>query len=86
MLKKTPEWLRNKESTYIASHIHIIRRLRIRPDHAIRGEMRLHARRLPCEDDSAILRWASEIRPSYGRGVADYLGTFDQVLKRLRRL
>lgn len=53
-------------STYIASHVHIIRRLSIRPDHTIGSKVSLHARRLPCKDNGAILGRGCEVGPGYG--------------------
>lgn len=44
-----------------------------------------HARGLPCENDSAILRWGREVCPDDGRGVAHDLRAFDEVLDRLLR-
>ena len=48
--------------------------------------MRLHARRLPCENNSAILRRCCEVGPGHGGCVADYLRSFDKILECLRRL
>lgn len=71
---------------YIASDIHVIGSLGIGPNHSIGGEVGLHARRLPGEEDGAIWGRCREVGPGHGRRVADDLGSFDEILEGLGRL
>jgi hypothetical protein len=68
--------------TYVASNVHVVCGLSVSPDHSIRREMRLHARGLPCEDNSAIRRRIREVGPGNGRGVAHYLWALDEMFER----
>ena len=45
------------KGAYVAANRYFENLLGICPDHAIRSEVGSHSRGLPCEDDSAILRW-----------------------------
>jgi hypothetical protein len=75
-----------KSQSYVSAHVHVVGRLGIGPDHAIRGEVRVQARRLPCEDKGAVGWRRLEVGPRNGRRVAHNLGAADQMFERLRRL
>lgn len=72
--------------TYVATNVDLVRGLGISPHHAIRCELRAHARGLEGEQDGAIWRRRREVGPCHGRRVAHYLRAFDEVLERFRRL
>jgi hypothetical protein len=72
--------------TYVATNVDLVCRFGISPHHAIRCELRAHARGLEGEQDGAIWRRSREVGPCHGRRVAHYLRAFDQILKRFRRL
>lgn len=76
----------DERSTYVAAHIHVKHLFNVCPHHAIRGVVRAHARRLPCEDDGTIWRRGGEIGPCHWRSVARNLRAFDEVFECLGRL
>jgi hypothetical protein len=71
---------------YVSAHVHVVGRLGIGPDHAVRGKVRMQARGLPCEDEGAIGRRSLEVGPRDGRRVAHDLWTTDEMFERLRGL
>ena len=64
---------------YVAARVHVVGRLCVGPDHAVRGHVGAQARGLPCEDEGAILGRGGEVGPGDGRRVAHNLGALDEV-------